>query len=126
MTIPDTIFEGIGGQKSINKIVTAQYKHIGSHPDLLPIFPDDLEESARKQQLFLTQLFGGPQLYLEERGYPMLRRRHLPFEITPARKNAWLQCFEKALNEANIAEPYRTAILERISMTAQHMINTLD
>lgn len=126
MTIPGTIFEAIGGQDTVDKLVTAHYKHIGKHAKLIPIFPDDLTESARKQRLFLTQFFGGPPIYLEERGHPMLRRRHLPFEISPERKDAWLECFELALDEADIKEPYRSAIFKRISMTAEHMINTLD
>ena len=121
---PGTIYEAIGGQEPIDNIVTALYKHIGQHKKLIPIFPDDLEESARKQRLFLTQFFGGPALYLEERGHPMLRRRHLPFEITPERKEAWLECMYKALHEAQIEEPYLTAIFERLSMTANHMVNT--
>lgn len=124
MDIPGTIYEAIGGQATVDRLVEAHYKYIGQHADLIPIFPEDLTESARKQRLFLTQFFGGPQLYLEERGHPMLRRRHLPFEITPVRRDAWLECFEKALDDAAVEEPYRTAILQRISMTAQHMMNT--
>lgn len=123
MPIPGTIFEAIGGFEPIDRIITALYKRIGQHEELLPIFPEDLEESAHKQRLFLTQFFGGPELYKEERGNPMLRRRHLPFEITPERKDAWLECMNGALEEAEIQEPYRTAIFERLTMTAKHMIN---
>src|SRR5690606_42087653 len=72
--------------------------------DALPIF-------------FLTQFFGGPNLYLEERGHPMLKRRHMEFEITPERKAAWLECMNKALHEAEIEEPYRSAIFERLTIT---------
>ena len=124
MTVPGTIFEAIGGFDPIDRIVVALYKRIEKHPDLIPIFPDDLTETARKQQLFLTQFFGGPKLYLEDRGHPMLRRRHLPFEITPLRRDAWLECLAGALDEAKIKEPYRTAIYDRIAMTAEHMMNT--
>src|SRR5690625_7737132 len=88
MTNPGTIYEAIGGLEPIEQIVTAMYKRVGKHPDLIPIFPEDLTETARKQTLFLTQLFGGPPLFTEERGHPMLRRRHLPFEITHTRKRA--------------------------------------
>lgn len=126
MGIPGTIYEAIGGQEAVDRLVNAHYKYIGQHPDLIPIFPEDLSESARKQRLFLTQFFGGPNLYIQERGHPMLKRRHLPFEITPERRDAWLQCFEKALNDAKIEEPYRSVIMQRISMTAQHMMNTPD
>lgn len=124
MTVPGTIFEGIGGFEPIDRIIAGLYKRIGKHPDLIPIFPDDLEESARKQRLFLVQFFGGPQLYLEDRGHPMLRRRHLEFEITPKRKDAWLKCMNAALEEAEIEEPYRSAIFKRLSKTGEHMVNT--
>ncbi len=124
MTVPGTIFEAIGGFEPIERLVTALYKRVAKHPDLIPIFPEDLTETARRQTLFLTQFFGGPQLYTEDRGHPMLRRRHLPFEITPIRKEAWLSCMAGALIEAEIEEPYRTAIFERLTMTAGHMVNT--
>jgi hemoglobin len=119
-----TIYEAIGGFETIDRLVTAFYKRVGNHPKLIPIFPEDLTETARKQRLFLTQFFGGPRLYTEERGHPMMRRRHLPFEITPSRRDAWLECMEAALEEAQIEEPYRTAIFEKLSLTANHMMNT--
>lgn len=124
MTRPGTMFEAIGGFDTIDKLVNAFYKRVGARPELIEIFPDDLTETARKQRLFLTQFFGGPMIYSEERGNPMMRRRHLPFEITPTRRNAWLECMNEALNEAEIEEPYRTAIFEKLTMTANHMMNT--
>jgi hemoglobin len=119
-----TMYEAIGGFATIDRLVTAFYKRVGKHPKLVPIFPADLTETARKQRLFLTQFFGGPRLYSEERGNPMMRRRHLPFKITPARKDAWLEFMHEALQEAEIEEPYRTAIFEKLTMTAHHMMNT--
>ncbi|MFD1017872.1 globin domain-containing protein [Thalassobacillus hwangdonensis] len=124
MEYSGTMYEAIGGRDTVEVLVDAFYQHVGKHPALIPIFPSDLTETARKQKQFLTQFFGGPALYTEEHGHPMLRARHLPFEITPTRKDAWLSCMEKALDEAAIDEPYRSAILERLTMTAQHMMNT--
>jgi hemoglobin len=123
-TTPGTIYEAIGGAETINRLVTAFYKRVGKHPKLIPIFPEDLTDTARKQRLFLTQFFGGPKLFSEERGHPMMRRRHLPFEITPTRRDAWLECMKEALVEARIEEPMRTAIFEKLTMTANHMMNT--
>ncbi|MDY0407912.1 globin [Virgibacillus soli] len=121
---PGTIFEAIGGADTIAQLVHHFYKRVGAHPDLIPIFPDDLTETEQKQYWFLTQFFGGPALFTLNRGHPMMRRRHLPFEITPTRRDAWLQCMDKALDETNIDEPYRTAMFERLTMTAHHMMNT--
>ncbi|MGX4670094.1 globin domain-containing protein [Cerasibacillus sp. JNUCC 74] len=120
----NSIFEAIGGSIAVQRLVQTFYAHVSRHPDLIPIFPEDLTETIHKQKLFLTQFFGGPPLYSEERGHPMLRRRHLPFEITPTRKDAWLECMALALVEAEINEPYRTAIFEKLTLTANHMMNT--
>lgn len=124
MTTYSSLFESIGGSEAINRLTEALYKRVGKHPDLIPIFPEDLTETIRKQQLFLTQFLGGPPLYIEEFGHPMLRRRHLPFEITPTRRDAWLACMNGAMDEIDMQEPYRTAIFERLTMTAEHMMNT--
>lgn len=119
-----SVYDAIGGSETIDRLVTAFYKRVGKHELLIPIFPEDLTETARKQRLFLTQFFGGPRSYTEERGHPMMRRRHLPFPITPNRRDAWLSCMEAALEETEIEEPYRTAIFEKLTMTAHHMMNT--
>ncbi|MET3683367.1 hemoglobin [Alkalibacillus flavidus] len=118
------IYEAIGGEEAVQRLVDAFYKRVAEHPDLTPIFPDDLTETKRKQKQFLTQFFGGPQLYIQEHGHPMLRARHMYFTITPTRRNAWLSCMEEALEEAEIEEPYRSSIFERLTMTANHMMNT--
>ena len=119
-----TVYDAIGGSATIHLLVEAFYERVGNHPDLAPIFPDDLTETARKQKQFLSQFLGGPAYYTEEHGHPMLRARHLPFEITPTRKDAWLSCMREALEEAGVEEPYRSAIFERLTYTAHHMMNT--
>lgn len=121
---PGTIYQAIGGHSKVEELVKAFYKRVAVHPDLIPIFPSDLTETARKQIQFLTQFFGGPPIYMEEHGHPMLRRRHLEFPITPTRKDAWLECMDAALNEVKISEPYRSAIFDRLTSTAHHMMNT--
>lgn len=118
-----TIYEAIGGQAAVDRIVDSLYEHIGVNETLLPIFPEDLEESARKQRLFLTQFFGGPNLYAQERGRPMLPYRHEPFEITPARRDAWLGCMHEALTEAGIEEPYFSDIFSRLVVPARNIVN---
>ena len=124
MATLNTIYETIGGQPVVDNIVDALYKHIGANETLLPIFPDDLEESARKQRLFLTQFFGGPPLYSEERGRPMLPIRHQPFEITPARRDAWLHCMKQALTDAGVEEPIYSDIVSRLALPAYRIVNT--
>ena len=49
-----TLYEAIGGEEKVAKLVEAFYRRVAAHPDLRPIFPDDLTETARKQKQFLT------------------------------------------------------------------------
>ncbi len=121
-----TPYEAIGGEETVTALVDTFYSYVAKHPDLAPIFPDDLTETARKQKQFLTQYLGGPDLYTREHGHPMLRARHLPFEITPKRAKAWLECMHKAMDDVRLEGPVREFIFERLRLTAQHMTNTPD
>lgn len=120
-----TPYEVIGEEK-LSVLVHAFYHHVANHPELKSIFPDDFTETIRKQKQFLTQYLGGPSLYTNEHGHPMLRARHIPHEITPTRAKAWLSCMEKAMDEVELNGDLRTALFHRLSLTAHHMINTQD
>ncbi|WP_153124953.1 globin [Peribacillus tepidiphilus] len=120
---PLTPYEAIG-QEKLYELIDCFYDKVSKHPLLSPIFPEDLTETARKQKQFLTQYLGGPSLYTEEHGHPMLRARHMPFEVTPARAEAWLSCMSEAMDEVHLTGEIREFIFHRLSLTAQHMINT--
>ena len=120
-----TPYEAIGAD-ALSQLVDAFYLRVHKHPLLSPIFPDDLSETARKQKQFLTQYLGGPSLYTEEHGHPMLHARHLPFEITPERARAWLSCMEEAMDELDLDERFQAWFFERLELTARHMVNTPD
>ncbi|MBY6271849.1 MAG: globin [Caldibacillus debilis] len=118
-----TLYEIIG-EKKLHELVDQFYQNVSKHPDLRPIFPDDLTETARKQKQFLTQFLGGPPLYTQEHGHPMLRRRHLSFPITPKRAKAWLDCMARAMDAVHLEGEVRDEFFSRLAFTAQHMINT--
>jgi hemoglobin len=120
-----TPFEAIG-EETLHRLVDAFYGLVGQDPDLSPIFPDDLTEIARKQKQFLTQYLGGPALYTEEHGHPMMRARHMPFPVTPARAKAWLSCMNRAMDLVELEGPIRVEFYSRLVLTAHHMVNTPD
>lgn len=120
-----TPFEFIGEQ-TLHRLVDTFYGLVEQHPDLAPIFPNDFSEIARKQKQFLTQYLGGPPLYTEEHGHPMMRARHLPFPVTPLRAKAWLSCMSQAMDTVGLEGHIRDELYSRLYLTAQHMINTPD
>ncbi|WP_332689165.1 globin [Halalkalibacter lacteus] len=117
-----TPYEAIG-EDVLSLLVDTFYQKVSDHPELAPLFPDDLTETARKQKQFLTQFLGGPSLYTEEHGHPMLRARHMPFTITPKHAQAWLSCMESAMDEVGLKGLIREYMIERLTMTAHHMVN---
>lgn len=121
----EPLFAAIGPEL-LDRLVRAFYARVAVDPELSPIFPKDLTETAEKQRRFLTQFLGGPALYTEVHGHPRLRARHLPFPITPARARAWLRNMEAAMDEVGLEGPVREEFFHRLTLTANHMVNQVD
>jgi hemoglobin len=119
-----TIYERIGGETALKQLVEQFYARVQTHPLLAPLFPENIQPVSDKQILFLSQFFGGPTLYSDLYGHPMMRARHMAFPITAEHADAWLGCMSEALAEINIDEFLQAAILERLQGTAYHFINT--
>lgn len=126
MTEPrlETLFDQIGEQK-VEELVNAFYPKVYDDPDLSPLFKGDMKEIMRKQRMFLTQFLGGPALYSMEFGPPAMRYRHMPFEITPKRAEAWLRCMKEAFEEVGLYDvPVGDFFYKRLQQVAAIMINT--
>ena len=117
-------YDEIGSEK-LSQLVDIFYSNVAKHPKLTPIFPDDLTETARKQKQFLTQYLGGPNLYTEEHGHPMMKMRHNKFSITPERAEAWLACMRIAMDEVGLDGKIRHDLYRRLVLTANHMVNEM-
>ncbi|MDV2685073.1 globin [Alkalihalophilus lindianensis] len=123
MSTQKSPYEALGGEAVLSELVDTFYSYVAKHPDLAPLFPNDLTETARKQKQFLTQFLGGPTYYTEEHGHPMLRARHMPFTITNTQADAWLACMNQSMDDLEITGLIREYIMERLTMTAYHMVN---
>lgn len=117
-----TFYDRIG-QDTLYKMIDIFYSYVAADDRINHLFPGDFNETARKQKQFLTQFLGGPTLYSDEHGHPMMRARHLPFQIGEFEKNAWLENMTKAAFEVTMDEDVRNALLQRLTLTAEHMKN---
>lgn len=117
------LYDYIGGETTIRNIVDAFYPKVLAHPLLAPIFPEDMEPLIEKQFQFLSQFFGGPSLYTNEHGNPMMRARHAPFPITRDRADAWLACMQRTLEEVVPSNEVRSIILDRLKGPAYFFVN---
>lgn len=64
------------------------------------LFPKNMMKAADKSAAFFVGLLGGPPLYHQRYGNPMMRARHMPFVIDEAARQEWLRCFAVVLEDA--------------------------
>src|SRR6202050_5497522 len=89
------------GEDGFRRLVAGFYGQVPDDDILGRMYPAD-ELAAAEQRLrdFLIYRFGGPQRYIEERGHPRLRARHIPFPVTKAARDRWMQLMDAALKQA--------------------------
>ena len=119
-----TLYEFVGGEQTFRRLVDEFYNRVEADPVLRPMFPTDLEPGKRYQFLFLSQYFGGPTTYNDQRGHPRLRMRHMPFAITEEARDHWLSHMLEAIDAVGIKEPARTEMREYFERGSTFMINT--
>lgn len=87
------------GEDNLFRLCRDFYAEIGRSP-IRPMFSPDLPAASEKLAAFLVGVCGGPPLYRQRYGDPMMRARHLPFAIDEKARRAWLDCFFKVLEGA--------------------------
>ncbi len=95
-------WQRLGGHDAVVRLVEAFYRAMDTRPDAATIramHADNLGPTKQVLVTYLTEWLGGPKAYSAERGSPMLRRRHQPFQIDAAARDAWMACMHQALAE---------------------------
>lgn len=87
------------GEENIRRMLSDFYSELEQSP-LRHMFPKDMEAASQKSADFFIGLLGGPPLYHQRHGNPMMRARHLPFAIDMQARQIWLDCFETVLASA--------------------------
>ena len=121
-----TPYELLGGDNGIRRLVDRFYDLMDSAPEAATIralHAASLKASRDKLYLYLSYWTGGPQTYIEQRGHPRLRARHLPFTISSRERDEWLWCMDRALDEHGIPDWLREQLRERLHALADHMRN---
>ena len=86
--------------------------------------PESLAGANESLFDYLSGWFGGPNLYIERKGHPRLRMRHVPYAIGPAERDEWMLCMRTALTEQVADEDLRASLLQAFTQMADHMVNT--
>ena len=115
------------GEDTLRSLVHSFYQKVRTDDLLGPMYPhDDWEGAEQRLASFLIYRFGGSHAYLQERGHPRLRARHLPFTIGTKERDRWLKLMASSLNQAQIPQEQALLITAFFEQVANAMRNQAD
>ena len=125
-----TFYELLGGEangtENIRNLVETFYDIMDSDPKVAPLramHQSDLTSAREKLFMFLTGWTGGPQLYIERYGHPMLRARHMPFPVDESARDQWMYCMIKAMHQLNFEDDLMKKLANQLYGVADFMRN---
>jgi len=119
----DEVYAAVG-EDGFRRLVAAFYRQVPGDSILGPMYPkQDLEGAEERLRDFLIFRFGGPGRYIETRGHPRLRMRHMPFHIDGAARNRWVELMTRALEEAQFPPEPDAVLREFFASVATFLIN---
>jgi hemoglobin len=121
-----TVFDLLGGETGVRKLVDAFYDRMASEPAFVGIralHPPSLDGSRDKLFWFLCGWTGGPDHFVQRFGHPRLRARHLPFAIGESERDQWMRCMDGALERVGVDADLRAKLLVSFFQTADWMRN---
>jgi len=119
-------YERIGGEAKVRELVQRFYQLMDELPEthgIRKMHAADLRNSQDKLFMFLSGWMGGPQLYMEKFGHPMLRQRHMPFAIGKAERDQWMLCMTQAMQDVVEDEALRKELIAALAKVADFMRN---
>jgi len=123
---PDAIVYRQIGEDGFDRLTAAFYRRVATDDILRPMYPpgdEHLEAARLRLREFLVFRFGGPPRYIETRGHPRLRARHIPFAVDQAARDRWVKLMEESLAETRLAPESEAILREFFQNTATFLIN---
>lgn len=112
------------GENGFRRLIAAFYRQVPGDDILGPMYQHaDLVGAEQRLRDFLIGRFGGPQRYIEQRGHPRLRLRHMPFAIDLAARDRWLTLMSNALDEAELPDEVDTVLREFFAGVSEMLLN---
>src|SRR5262245_27552090 len=113
------------GEEGFARLVAAFYRQVPADDILGPMYPaHDLAGAEERLKEFLVGRFGGPQRYIEQRGHPRLRMRHMPFKLDQRARDRWVQLMERALDEAQLPKESKDVLCAFFHHMATFLMNS--
>jgi hemoglobin len=112
------------GEEGFTRLIGAFYRQVPTDDILGPMYPaQDLAGAEQRLRNFLIGRFGGPQRYIEQRGHPRLRMRHMPFAVNALARERWLLLMNNALDEVTLPPEVDVLLREFFQGVSAMLVN---
>jgi hemoglobin len=112
------------GEEGFARLLRAFYAQVPNDEILGPMYPpEDLDGAEARLRDFLIGRFGGPPRYVEQRGHPRLRMRHMPFAIDRRARDRWMELMNRALHQSELPPDVTALLREFLEQVATFMMN---
>ena len=120
-----SFYDEVGGAPTFERLVHAFYEGVAGDAELRALYPEeDLAPAERRLRMFLTQYFGGPTTYSQERGHPRLRMRHAAFAVTLDMRDRWMRHMLAAMDTLDLDEAHAEQMRDYFLRAAHMLVNT--
>lgn len=130
-SLKSSIFDQIGGEKTVRELVRNFYDLIETHPDGKNILRHHMNghglAHAREEQFnFLCGFMGGPQFYLEKHRHMNVKNMHAHVPIREEDAVNWLNCMDLAIEKTLIDGPAANRIRATFKTVAHSLVNEVE
>jgi hemoglobin len=109
-----TLYDWAGGDEPFQRLTEAFYQQVMRDDLLEPLFADMDRHHPTYVAMWLSEVFGGPARYTDERGgYPHMLAQHLGKAISEPQRRRWINLLVDAADEVGLpADPeFRAAFM---------------
>jgi len=115
------------GEQGFTDLVSAFHRRLKEDDLIGPMYPEqDWEGAEKRLRDFLLFRFGISDQYIQDRGHPRLRMRHMPFSIGSPESQRWQKLMTEAMEEIEVDEEAQELLSAFFSQVADFMRNRPD
>jgi hemoglobin len=119
-------FRDLGGEAGVRALVDDFYDRMHTSPAaslIRSMHAEDLNKMRERLSLFLCGWLGGPPLHTERYGPLCMHTAHAPFPIGIEARDQWMVCMEAALEQREIEDALREALVAAFARLADMLRN---
>ena len=123
--VPERRLYDLLGEQGIRDMISHQYDLLAQSEikEMFPPVGKGLEMAKQHTADYIIQRFGGPAIYRERRGHPMLINRHKDFEITKRAREVWLECYREALIQQDLPDDVKLSFWKFFNSFSNWLVN---